>query len=168
MYQSRTFQANVEETSSMSMHMLGRHQCWRDISSALQMIILSEKMHFGLEYCVSKPKKWFKFRHRQQKEPIFDKIFPLMRGVTSTLRNIGPKGVGFLEAFQQVQVTIPKYNRLRFLETFHIQTCFLGISGAARLACRTVSRTGCRAVLCRLCHESSNCKRIFNTGQGEA
>ena len=90
--------------------MLGRHQCWRDISSALQMIILSEKMHFGLEYCISKPKKWFKFRQQKELVPIFMKIFPLLSGATNTLRNIGPKGVSFLDALQQMQVTIPKYS----------------------------------------------------------
>ena len=64
-------------------------------------------MHFGLEYCIPKRKKWFNFKQQQQKkeiEPIFEKIDRLLDGAKNALRNIGPKGVLFLEALQQLQV----------------------------------------------------------------
>ena len=69
-------------------------------------------MHFGFEYCISKRKKWFNFKQQQQKEiePIFFKIFPLLDRAIITLRNIGHKGVLFLEALQQLQVKILEYD----------------------------------------------------------
>lgn len=102
--------AATDDGSSKFMHMLSQHQTWRNIVSALQMIISTEKMHFRLEYCISKPKKWFGIKQQQKEiEPLFMKIFPLLNEATINLRNIGPQGVLFLEALQQLQ----EYMKLR-------------------------------------------------------
>lgn len=99
--------AATDDGSSKFMYMLSQHQTWRNIVSALQMIISTEKMHFGLEYCISKPKKWFGIKQQQKDiEPLFLKIFPLLNDATINLRNIGPQGVLFLEALQQLQVAL--------------------------------------------------------------
>ena len=88
------------------MKMLGQHPCWCDIFLALSMIIRAEKLHFTLAYCISKPKKWYRFKDQQPKQivTIFMKIVPLLDRVTNALRNIGPDGHLFLSALQNMQV----------------------------------------------------------------